>query len=413
MYKVGIIGGGACGLLVANELKKNLGDSICIDIIDKNSKVGKKILMSGNGRCNFSNLNVNPLAYNNPDFVKPILQTFPTQVLTKWFDNLGVMSYVDSEGRIYPLSDSANSCLDMLVMPLSYYNVKVLTDILIDKIEYRYQKYHVCGKDFDEKYDALVITVGSNAGDKYKRNPIMEALVGLGYKYTKMAPALGPILVNDDIKSLKGIRVAAKATLFIDDSQYESEGEILFKEDSLSGIAIFELSSYLARFKVLDKEMKVCKIKLDLLPQQDVKELHNTLLLRKQRFENYSIEYLLRGIFSKMLAYKIYQRAAIRLGSRLCGSLTDEEIESLITAIKEFTCVVNTQKNCDIYQVVSGGIELSQVERRTLESRKHPNLYFGGEVLDIDGICGGYNLHFAFACGYQIAHSIIAKEREK
>lgn len=409
MIKVGIIGGGACGILSAIELKRKLNDKVEIDIIEKNNRLGKKILASGNGRCNITNLSANPLKYNNVDFVVPTLKNFLPEAFVKWLASIGVVTYFDEENRVYPISESANSCLDMMLLQLSNYKVNVVLDTVIDKITYRYKKYTVCGENFERKYDAIIVCIGSNAGDKYKKNPLFNSLTELGYKTTKMSPSLSPIVVKDDIKSLKGIKVRANAKICINGHETLTSGEILFKEDSLSGIAIFELSSYLARHKVASNEFNECFVEIDLMPYVKQQELLSDIVNIKLALKNSPIDYLLRGMFNKMLALKLYQRCKIKIGSRKCSDLTQDELKRLVNEIKHFRCSVNTSKNSDIYQVVSGGIDLSMVEKRTLESKKHPFMYFGGEVLDVDGICGGYNLHFAFASGYTIAKDIISK----
>jgi len=406
MLKVGIIGGGACGLMCANRLLQE-GVGLSIDIFERDSKVGKKILMSGNGRCNLTNLNINEEAYNNPKFMKSFLERCSANDLINEFEDLGVLTQADEEGRVYPISDSSNSVLDMLLARLNETNnVRLLVDNPVLDIDFKNGKYLVKSEKLSEQYDVLVIATGSDVHNKNKINPLVETLKIKKIEFTSFAPSLTPLVVKQDIRSLKGIRTKASICLQIDDKYYDSYGEVLFKENAISGIAAFELSSYLARTKVLDKSINTCRVELDLLPGMYTPI--DLLRSRRNTLEGLPIEYFLRGMFNKMINQRIYKQADIDLKNRNCEDLSDDEIEDIGAAIKGLAFDINPKRNVEPAQVLAGGIKLSEISD-DFESIKYNNLYLGGEILDIDGTCGGFNLHFAFSTGLLIAEAILRK----
>lgn len=398
MKRIAIIGGGAAGLICASKLSQN--NQCVIDIFEKSNKVGHKILISGNGKCNLTNINVNKYKYNNPEFIDAVLGKNSTKELQDEFLSLGLLTKIDEEGRVYPYSESSNSVLDVLLSSLNNNNVSIFLNSEIRDIKVN-NKYYINNLE----YDYLVIASGSRAMDKGE-DSAKKALNKLGLVSTKLAPALTPINVKEDLKSLKGIRSDAKATLYIDKEKHESTGEILFKDNSISGIAIFELSSFLARSKVKGS-IKECTLSLDLMPEYSNDELEEILEKRVNDLKELNAEFFLRGIFNKMLNQKIYKRAGLDIKKK-CINITKKDIEVMISIIKNFSFAVDLDAKNDICQVYSGGIEVNQVNNK-LESLTYKNMYIAGETLDVDGVCGGYNLHFAFYSGLVIAKDILGK----
>ena len=395
MIKVGIIGGGATGLICASLLSKNKG--IQVDIIEKDNRVGKKILQTGNGRCNFTNMKVKPSNYNDPSFVKPVLQEYTPFVIRNYFSSLGLISYEDSEKRCYPLSDSANSVLDVLRNVCKINNVLEKTSHEVIEIVKHKNKYKVFCKfnsteDATYEYDYLVLATGGSLKK-------IEFIENMGLKYTNLKPSLCAIKAN--VSGLNGIRCNTKASLFINGQLKKSElGEVLFKDGALSGIVIFNLSAYLSRLSSFTN----ARVELDLLPNFNEKEFNQMWDSQIKNLKNSTIELLLIGLFPKMLALSILKQANIN-SNKLVKDISKKEMDCLKEKCRKLSFDVKDNYASNNYQVVSGGISLKEINS-SFELVKYPNIFVGGELLDIDGDCGGFNLHFAFASGLKIAENI-------
>jgi len=397
MNRIAIIGGGACGLATANQLKRK-NPALEVVVMERNPTVGKKILMTGNSKGNLSNLHIAPEAYNNPEFVKPALRYGPKEFLA-FATLLGLETKIDEEGRIWPYSESANSYLDVLRLSNKELGVKELTNYEVFAFEQNAKKQFIINGN--EVFDYVVIATGSNAGygPKAPVTSLPKMIKGTGHQYTKLAPSVCPIGVQENVRSLSGLHVKCAASIFIDgNKKFTTSGEIQFKDDALSGIAIFELSSFLARAFV-QGPVSHADVELDLFPDQTEKAVE-TMLKEKHALhpERLAPEFFV-GLFSKMIGLYIINRLKLQ-------EITEASIAEMAHLFKHFRFAVNLDYHVTNNQVVSGGIRLSEVNNATLESKLFPHLYLGGEVLDIDGLCGGYNLHFAFASGSLIADSI-------
>lgn len=395
---IAIVGGGACGLVAAYQIKKQRPD-FQVTVFERNPTVGKKILMSGNSHGNLSNLHVSPSCYNHPDFVTPALH-FDASSLREFASELGVETFVDEEGRIYPLSNSANSFLDALRLALQELGVKETTNydvFVVDKS--KNGRFLINGT---EAFDRVVIATGSSAGYYLKKSTINLPKFGRGLEHavTSFYPSLAPIGVQENIRSLSGLRIDCAATIEVNGNRlFATQGEIQFKDDALSGIAIFELSSFLARSFAKEK-VSFANVELDLFPSLSEGDLYATLSKRHQKFPKREGAAFFVGLFSKMIGWYLAARLQLR-------SIHEETLKEIAHLLKHLRFAVNLDYVATNNQVVCGGIRIEQVHPETLESRLVPHLYFGGEVLDIDGLCGGYNLHFAFASGVLIAESIV------
>ncbi|MDD3383639.1 MAG: aminoacetone oxidase family FAD-binding enzyme [Bacilli bacterium] len=406
MKKIAIIGGGASGLMVALTLKKELDGNVDVEIYERNNKIGRKILMSGNGKGNISNFFVSEKNYNNPTFVKPIIDNFKVDSLIKEFFSYGLSLVKDDSGRMYPQSDSSNSILDILRIQLDNYKVKINNDIYIDSFEFKDKFFWIDNK----KYDYLVIAAGSIASNKEVKNKIQDSVEKLGHSFTKLYPSLSQILTNYDyIKSLSGVRVKALAKIAINGEIIKKEyGEVLFKDKALSGIVILNLSAALAR-KTQDMKINSAEVILDLLPNLSTQEVFDILLYNIKNNPWKTIDQLLLGQFNKMISLSILKDSGIIDFKKRVDSLSANDIKKIVDVIKNWEFRVSISKDLNNCQVICGGVDLKDVESPSLESKKVSNLYFCGEFLNIDGECGGFNLHFAFASGYNVASSIIKK----
>ena len=372
--KLVIIGGGASGLMLASILKRNKAN-LDITILEKLEHVGKKVLMTGNGKCNLSNKNIKETCFNN-EFGFNIASSFDVE---KYFNELGLLTYSDNEGRIYPISNVSNSVLDTLRESIK--DVEILTSYNVTRIIKKGNIYEISNDKFKTiEADIVVMATGGKTYYKENNSYIMSSM--LSHRVTQLRPTLTSLKVSENLASIENLRAKVHAKLIANNNVvYEDNGEVLFKRDGLSGIVIFQLSSIIARNPYLKYS-----IELDLLPQVNEEELINHL----NKYPS------MTGLFAKMINQYIIKNAK-------SNSPTD-----LAYSIKHLR--FNVLENVDFKnaQVTSGGIAVKEL-KETLESKYNENLYFLGEVIDVDAVCGGYNLHFAFASASVAAQDIINK----
>lgn len=379
--KVAIIGGGCCGLLLSNLLKDS---GVQITVFEKNNKLGKKILASGNGKCNFTNLLDLHNKYNNK-FANEIIERFDSMKTISFLETKGLIYKTDGEGRCYPVSESSNSVLDCLKIGLN--NVCIELDTTVKNVVKSGNGYNVFFDDKKEYFDYVVCCSGSIASNLGNLKAY-EYLSGLDVKITDLNPSLVPLKVKENVSSLKGSRVKCLVKL-IDEKEnvvYEEYGEVMFKEQGLSGIAIFNASSYINRKK------GQYKIYLDLSCGISKKDLYKYLISKKEFYPK---------VFTGFLNDKLSEY--IISCSNPCYS--EENVNCMLDMVFNLKFnVVGTYPFVDS-QVCSGGVSLNEVNEN-LELKKYPHVYIGGELLDVDGVCGGYNMQFAWSCAGVISESI-------
>ena len=254
--KVAIIGGGASGIFCAIILKK-LNKNLDVTIYEAQSKIGKKILQTGNGKCNLSNTNLTVNEYNT-DLVKDLIKEFDSNKLIKILNEMGLMVRIDDEGRIYPYSEKATTVLDIFLKQLNDLKVNVITDCYINNIKYN-NSYYTISDNNNNNYncDYLIIATGGCSSINYNYNT--NVLVNkLNHSVSDLFPSLCALKTKQNTKHLSGIRVKCKASIIVNgEVKHQTKGEVLFKDDGLSGIAIFILSKYY-------EKNKNCVVSLDL-----------------------------------------------------------------------------------------------------------------------------------------------------
>lgn len=374
---VGIIGGGASGIFLAICLKRFIPE-VNITIYEAQSKIGKKILQTGNGKCNLSNLDISSSKYNS-DLVNEILSNFSNETLFNILNDMGLKIRIDEEGRVYPYSEKATTVLDIFLKEINKLNINVLVDTLIKDIKYN-NKYFLKSENDEFVCDDLIICTGGKASINYKYNAY-DMLNKIGFDITNLNPSLCALKTKENTKHLSGIRVKCCAKIIVDNVvKCKTKGEVLFKDDGLSGIAIFILSQF------FDKNKK-CVVSLDLY--EDMSEE----MLNKELYNGFDLKENLIGYFPKMVNQDLINRNKNNIGKE----------------IKNYNFEIIDTYSFENAQVTKGGVKLDNINLKTLESKKYKNMYLAGEVLDIDGTCGGYNLYFAFACGYKIALALKSK----
>ena len=401
-FDVVIVGGGASGLMCAIAAKQK-NKNISVAIIEKNDRVGKKLLSTGNGRCNLTHNNITAENYCG-SFKKQsnaVFEKYNTKKLLEIFKNLGLLTFCDNEGRYYPQCKQASAVLDVLRFACERLNVEIFCSENIRRIRQGGKRYSLKtdGNEFVAK--KLVIANGSKAAPKLGGNSSSaDYLKNLGHSFVPFSPALCPIKVKSDvIKSLKGIRANAKAVLFDNNGKIVKEeiGEVQFNDNSLSGICIFNLSLY---------TKKDFLISLDLLPDISDRELKSFIYNNKKLFSDLTIDNLLTGILQKRLGQAVLKESNVTDFSRKCNTLFDSEIENIVRIIKDMRFPVIENCGFEQAQCALGGVNGREIDENTMQSKIIKNLYICGEAIDLCGECGGYNLHFAFASGLTAGESL-------
>lgn len=364
-------------------------------LLERQQRVGRKLLSTGNGRCNLSNINAAPANYHGeqPDFASRVLERFTPADTLAFFDKLGLLTETEYGGRVYPLSNSANSVVDVLRYALERENINVKTSCPVREIARRGEGFLVKTDEGDIKADFVIVSCGGAAGAKVGGvTDGYELLKALGHKRTALRPALVQLLTDPTYpRALKGVRVQAKLRLEQGGvTAGESSGELQFTETGLSGPAAFDISRSAA---ALGEGM----VHIDLLP--GVTDLENRLHRRCENNPDMAAENILTGILHSRLGKMTVKYSGVSLGKRLC-KLDNLEITAIARACRDFSIELRGVEGFDHAQVTAGGIKTTGINPETLESWFVPHLFITGELLDVDGDCGGYNLQWAWSSGY-------------
>lgn len=389
-----IIGGGAAGLMCAlKAAENNPGRSILI--LEKADRVGKKLLVTGNGRCNLSHIGADAKSYHgdgSEDLINILFENYSPGIVLSYFNRLGLMTTADSEGRVYPRSNLATSVLDILRMRLNDRGVKEACGVDIREIRKMRSDYEIIAGDACISCEKLVIAVGGKA-DYAGRESGASVIKDLGLATVKPTPSLSPVKVESVvIRSLKGVRVSARVSLIHHDEIIKQErGEVQFTDSALSGICIFDLSRYANR-------NPGCEIAVALLPEMSDDTILAELKRRIDLNHAGTLSDIFIGLFHKNIGIALIKSAG-RKPSDPCADISDKELKALAHTINDWRFKTLPRYDFKNAQVTAGGVKLSEINHHTFETKRHKGLYIIGEALDIDGDCGGYNLQFAFASG--------------
>lgn len=378
MNKVAVLGGGASGIMAAITAS-GFGSEVIL--LEKNHRIGKKLLMTGNGRCNLTNLKLKADNYNSA-FVCDAISEFSPQDTVAFFSEIGLLTYEEEEGRVYPLSNQASAVLEVLLLELERRNIAVVCDFEVANIEKTVNGFTVSDKN-GKKVDAdkIIVALGGKAACKTGSDGDGYGLLKrLGHSIKEPDKALVQLKTD---KSIKGVRAFGKVTL---NGRSES-GEIQFTGYGLSGIPVFNLSRYAKKGDI---------VALDLMPDFTIDEV--TEYLKKRR--NQTLETYLVGILNKPLGQMLLKECDIGRLSRGSGSLEAFEVEKIAKKLKGWEFTVTDKMGWDNAQVTMGGVDLSEINPKTMESKIVRGCYITGEIADIDGICGGFNLQWAWSSGY-------------
>ena len=388
---VAVIGGGASGMAAALAAGENPGTQVVL--LERQARLGRKLLATGNGRCNLSNIHALPGAYHGEDteFADAAIRTFSAADALSWFKSLGLHTVTEESGKVYPYSDQANSVVDVLRFALEKPNIRVVTGFEVTKIKKTDEGFTVGNGEESISCNRLIIACGGLAGTKLGGSMAGHKLLGkLGHSCTRLRPALVQLKTDwAGISALKGVRANCHARILCDGDLFaHSSGEIQFTEYGVSGPVIFEISR-----DVCSKKGNWACV-LDLLPHVTREELAAEL---KARPQSLPVEELLTGILHNRLGRVIVRAAGIRSGT--VSDLHSSKIAEVCRLVKEFEIPLTEPMGMDCAQVTAGGVHTDGFDPHTMESKLVPGLYACGEVLDVDGDCGGYNLQWAWSSG--------------
>lgn len=391
---IGIIGAGASGMTAALAAAQSPSNHILL--FERQARVGRKLQATGNGRCNLTNLHAGGDSYhgNDASFAAPALNKFSVEKTLQWFRRIGLITVSEDNGRVYPYSDQANSVVDILRFALQKSNIQLITGEEVTAIRKNSEGFLLHTGQNSYFCHRLIIACGGLAGTKLGGSMSgYKLLRSMGHKATKLRPALVQIKSGwNGCVSLKGVRTNCCATVYCGDQMHaQSKGELQFTEYGLSGPVIFEISRDVCQ----GIGKWICC--LDFIPEMDERTLFNELCCRRER--GLPVDELLTGILHNRLGRVLCAAVGIQ-GQRSSEHLSDEELRSVCDVVKGLEVPLTEPLGMDSAQVTAGGIETSDFDPYTMQSLLVQGLYACGEVLDIDGDCGGYNLQWAWSSGY-------------
>ena len=386
---IGIVGAGASGLFLGALIKK-YHSTYDVVIFEKNDKIGKKLYATGNGRCNIGNLSISKDTYSNSDFVKKVSKNFTISKEIDFFASIGI-PLVNEGDLLYPYSKSAKNFVTLISEFLNSQNVEFILNAKIDNYELKNGKIIVKNNDKTYIFDKFIIASGGKSSPAFGSDGnIFNILKNRGYKITKCYPGLCPLKTKETNKDIEGVRNDSMVYIYKDKSLIHSEeGEVLFKKDGLSGIVIMNASSIIAR---LDSPKDI-EIVLDLLPNLKEEEIVALLVQNKKIYAN-----PLYSLLNSKLADYIFKRFEII-------SLNEKNILFIAKQIKHLEYTFADFYSFNDSQVTVGGIDISCLSD-SLESITEKNVFFAGEIINIDGLCGGFNLMWALTSANAIAEVI-------
>ena len=394
--KLAIIGGGAAGLMLANSLKNTKG----VLVLERGERLGRKLSATGNGQGNLTNLGVLDAEYfsvgKNPStHVQKVIGKYDDKSMMEFFRSLGVLCIADERGRVYPSGRQASALTDALRFSLTRKGVEVRLQTQVTKLDSKGEGFILSLQtpSGEEKLYAekVAICAGGKAAKNFGTDGGAYALAkGFGHTVTKLYPSLVQLKTNTEYtKTLKGIRINdGGITVKTPTRSLSVQGDIIFTDYGVSGDAVFRLSAFIAD----EIEGGQCRLSLDLLPQYTQEEVYTLLKEKKAAFPDMAVGELLFGVVNNQVGRAVLRRA-------------ENDLKKAAELVKAFPLTVTGSLGFDYAQVTKGGIPLNEVQEN-LESRLQKGLYFAGEILDVDGQCGGFNLQWAYASAKTVADTI-------
>lgn len=403
-----IVGGGAAGLFAAVCLSQA---GLVVTVLEHKERAGKKILATGNGRCNYTNLAQKPECYRGevPAFAWDAVSRFGARDAIAWFREQGVLPK-SRNGYIYPMSDQASAVLSVLLSSCSRNGVKIITDSYVEKIIHGKSGFKVCCGENEYLSRFVILAAGGMSSPVHGSDGSGYKLAKqLGHRIVEPVPGLAAMYIEDTfMKGWTGVRTTGCGKLRLDKPEGKvctmETGEFQMVDYGISGIPVFQMSRYAARAL---KEGRRVYLSMDFMLEYSAKACGELLQERMQRCPEKNMEEQMVGMFHKKLSQILLMRAGIDPGMP-GGNLDDMQKKTLVEQIKNFTVPISAVQDFAHSQVSAGGIDTSQITE-DMESKLVPGVYMAGEILDVDGTCGGYNLQWAWTSAKLAADAILKK----
>lgn len=393
-----IIGAGASGLMAAYSA---VCEGASVTVIESNPSAGRKINATGNGRCNFTNADADSLSHyytSDKSLVGGVLSRFSVKNVLSLFESIGIEPHLEDEGKYFPLSGQASSVSELLYRHLCKLGVEFIFNTNVTSVKPTPKGVNITAGDNVISCDGVIIAGGGMAAPETGSNGFCYKLAEqLGHNITPTYPVIVQLKTKGGFyKSISGLRVKANVTLECDKKQIRQEyGDLLFFDYGISGPPVFHISVEAADHIAKSKHVS-CVI--DLLPQMDQNKLFDKLLMRRSLFDA-GAEDLFAGLLHKKLTRLVLDAAKVPLSTQI-KTLTDAQLLAIANAIKRNTVEIIGTKGWENAQATKGGVALDGVDPKTLASKADKRVAFCGEILDVVGDCGGYNLTWAWSSGF-------------
>ncbi len=402
--KVAVIGGGAAGMMAAITAAKAGAE---VTIYEHTDRLGKKILSTGNGKCNLSNREMSAECFHSSDqeLVKSCLNVFSVEETVSFFESLGLM-IKEKNGYLYPLAEQAAVVLDVLRYAVENLGIKVVYQSQIRKVygvKDTSKEVCVCVENGQEKakYHSVIVACGSKAAPKTGSDGSgYELAKSMGHTIQPVLPALVQLKCKDTFcKALAGIRCDAKVHIYAGNNMLcEERGELQLTDYGISGIPVFQLSGLVNKYMLKNKGCNITA-RIDFLPDYSEKQLEELFQERCKSvlYQTGTVEEFFTGMLNKKLMSLVIKQAGLQPGAKVSQE-NPEKLRKVFSLCKELRMHITGSNGFDNAQICTGGISLQEVNEN-LESKKVQGVYFAGEILDVDGRCGGYNLQWAWTSG--------------
>lgn len=397
-----VIGAGAAGLCAAITSAR-AGQTVTL--LEQNNKTGKKILVSGNGKCNIDNkyINTNRFHSQNPTFIEDVLTDYHFEVVEKFFTSIGLELLEGIEGKMFPMSLQASSVVELLEYEAKRAGVQIICDCAVTSIAKDANTFTLETLQGTKTCEKLLLASGSPAAPQLGgSNSGYAFATKMGHSLIPRHPSLVQLCSEEAwVKACAGVKVGGLAKLYAN-GEYISEkkGDLLFTNYGISGLAILDLSrevsTRLANFDY-------CELSLDLMPELSKEKLINLFLNRIGEGSEKPLNLWLQGVIHKKLIPIIVEQSKCKVKTE--KELNRKEIGKLVYTVKNLKLSINDTKGFRGAEVATGGIDTTEVDPHNMESKLVPNLFFAGEILDVDGDRGGFNFHFAWVTGMRVARN--------
>lgn len=398
--RISVIGGGASGMMAAIAAARLGAD---VSILEKNARVGKKLLATGNGRCNFTNIHTELSRYHGeePSFAAPALEQFTADQVLQFFGSLGIAHRVEENGKAFPRSGQASSVLDVLRHEIAELNVEVECDSEVCAVEKTAGHFRLTLSNGSRREaDRVILAAGGKASPNLSSAGLGYPIASrLGHRVVPPGPALVPLKLEfASLRQIRGIKWDGKASILADRKPVESaEGEILFTEYGISGPPVLDLSRAALEHHRNGEHVEIA---VSLVPEMTSRELRDSLMSRFSGAGGKNLDFALVGFINKQLIPVLLRSAGIEAAGRRAAGITGKEVDRLAGLMQDWRFPVTGFVGWMHAQVTTGGVSTKEIDPVTLQSRIVPGLYFTGEIVDIDGDCGGFNLQWAWSSGH-------------